>query len=314
MKKNKQEPKSHDCRVCSSWDEIVSWVDQFPLPNITISEDGEIDSRVWAFRGVKDSDYALEPSVERHARSKGMDWAALESLVSSEFKARARAHLAPSLIPEDELTWLALMQHYAVPTRLLDFTYSPYVALYFGIRNSRKATKGKHLRLYAVNVTALNSRFERVAYEAEREGKGEEPRQVSFDPDTFGTDRDFLMAETEGLLKLIVNSMTAEGKRRRLLNSTGAACATAPPAFNPRLASQQGLFLLNCAEQLNLGESLVKMMDNRRVWQTTVDIPLAIAPKIEEKLFNMNIHDQSLFPDLEGLSGFIRQKIRLQWK
>lgn len=66
-------------------------------------------------------------SIEREALDKSMEWAALEALVLSEYIARARMHLSAPLIPSDEVTWLAQMQHYAIPTRLLDFTYSPFV-------------------------------------------------------------------------------------------------------------------------------------------------------------------------------------------
>ena len=36
--------------------------------------------------------------------------------------------------------------------------------------------------------------------------------------------------------------------------------------------------------------------------------------EIEERLFQMNIHEQALFPDMEGLAGLICQKLRLHWK
>ena len=318
--KSSEHSEGHEHRTCSSWDELYDWIETFPLPETSITEEGEMGATTWVFRGVRDSAYSLEPSIERYAQSKTMEWAALETLVISEFKARASTHLTPSLIPNDELTWLAIMQHYAIPTRLLDFTYSPYVALYFGIRDNRSYETEKHLRLYAINKNALNDRFRHIAREAARQEKAADRsgsarlRLGSFAPEFQTTDRDSMTAEAKELRDLIAGSLTAAGKRRGLLHQKGSVCATAPPSFNPRLASQQGLFLLNCSEQLAFGESLAKMMGNRTGWQRIADIPLRLAQEIETRLFKMNIHDQSLFPDLEGLAGLIRQKIHLQWK
>ncbi len=300
-------------KKCTGWNDINEWISTIPLPEVSIAEDGEIDERKWAFRGVKSHCSSLEPSIEREARSKSLQWAALETLVISEFKARANSHLLKSSLPRDELTWLADMQHYGVPTRLLDFTYSPYVALYFAIRQPAER-KAHAVKLYAVNTTALNLRFSQVASQAVRKAGGRRPPVASLNPDDFSTDKDMITAETEGLRGLIEVSLVAKGKQRSELNRQGCVSAAVPPSFNPRLTSQQGLFLLNCAEQLTFQDSLTEMMGNRTDWLRSAVIPVAQAPEIEQNLFRMNIHEQSLFPDIEGLSGLIRQKIRLQWR
>jgi hypothetical protein len=48
-------------------------------------------------------------------------------------------------------------------------------------------------------------------------------------------------------------------------------------------------------------------------WCKTLDINIGAAYDIEQRLFQMNIHEQSLFPDMQGLAGLIDQRLRLHW-
>jgi len=99
----------------------------------------------WWFRGQADSDWTLEPSLRRaikgldsaYARAHGIELGALRRF-------QDRAHL---FLPSDGVdrskwklpAWWALMQHFGCPTRLLDWTESPYVALYFAAISETQA-------------------------------------------------------------------------------------------------------------------------------------------------------------------------------
>jgi FRG domain-containing protein len=213
------------------------------------------------------------------------------------------------------------MQHYGIPTRLLDFTYSPFVALYFAIREQCNDKERSHVRLWAIDETAVNARFKGVVHQAETEARkraGEVESRLripSMHPYDFATDGDIVISEIQELPPLIAKALRATGTLRGELERQGSVAVASPPAFNPRLASQQGVFLVNCAESLSFGESLKRMMaSHRAVWCKRFDISTDAIPHIEQKLFQMNIHEQSLFPDMEGLAGFIRQRARLHWK
>jgi hypothetical protein len=55
------------------------------------------------------------------------------------------------------------------------------------------------------------------------------------------------------------------------------------------------------------------MQGEKQQWYKRFRVPEDALEKVEEQLFQFNIHDLSLFPDIEGLAGFVRQKIRLHW-
>ncbi|HBL27340.1 MAG TPA: hypothetical protein DD490_10950 [Acidobacteria bacterium] len=330
MTEKSEDPRCPN-RILSSWPQIAECLGEFPAPRQAIEYDLEdgypSDEKIsWVFRGLKSSSYGLQPTIERQARFTGWDWSALEKHVSNEFKARARMHLSASLIPADELSWLALMQHHAIPTRLLDFTYSPFVALYFAVRAGYEGPARTHVRLWAVDAEAVKDKCS--AWCAQRTAMKEEASRLlpaSPDPDDFQTQRDAVVAEAKNWGEIIEKALVGTGKFRGELNRQGCVFAALPAAANPRLVSQQGVFLFNCAEDLDFQASLTKMMKGREArpgslrpavpaWCKTFDISVELIPEIEKRLFQMNIHEQSLFPDLEGLAGLIGQKIRLHWK
>jgi len=64
---------------------------------------------------------------------------------------------------DDKLTWLAWIQHYGGPTRLLDFTFNPAIGLYFALRNAEPA--GGPFCVHALHVSSIRNRSKSVRSE-----------------------------------------------------------------------------------------------------------------------------------------------------
>jgi hypothetical protein len=126
----------------TSWEAFLKLVVQAPYSN-------------WAFRGERDERWPLYSSLSRYLKNFGVDqraWSDQESRILRVFKRKAHQFLAQPPEPDDDFQWLALMQHHGAPTRLIDFTWSPYVAAFFALE--RTLTDGV---VWAMNPATINS-------------------------------------------------------------------------------------------------------------------------------------------------------------
>lgn len=103
--------------------------------------------RKWIYRGQSNAEWQLQSSLYRsiyQARfirdMAGIPGSSINHRLNEEnmlerFKSCAHLHLSHLPRSRDSLSWLALMQHHGAPTRLLDFSFSPYIALYFALES-----------------------------------------------------------------------------------------------------------------------------------------------------------------------------------
>lgn len=92
----------------------------------------------WLFRGQRCPEWKLETSLERAARRCGVSQSEYERQIWGEFRRHAHSYVSRVPLEPNTIEWLAFMQHYGAPTRLLDFTYSFWIAVFFAYEEADK--------------------------------------------------------------------------------------------------------------------------------------------------------------------------------
>lgn len=224
----------------------------------------------FAFRGLSRADHSLSSSLVRLS-SGGAATARLEMALLRNFRKYAHAERAHA---DSIWHWLALAQHRGLPTRLLDWTYSPLVALHFATEHPEDFdTDGA---VWCVNFVQANRRLpSRLKKILEQEGS--ETLTVEM-LGGFATLREFDALARDPFLVFME-----------------------PPAIDRRILNQFALFSLMSSPTAKMDEWLRQRPDLCRL----VIVPSSLKWEIRDKLDQANVNERILFPDLDGLSRWL---------
>jgi hypothetical protein len=192
--------------------------------------------------------------------------------------AESRSQRCPPF--DDHLGWLILGKHFGLPTRLLDWTASPLVALYFAAQEDR-ATPNCDGCLWAIHAGELNSAMiDKRRLMAADDPEVKSLADVAFEP--------HLGAAQEMI----------RGNERRAL-------AVGTREIDPRVLVQQGFFTIH-ADETDLSEVPYRSQD--RPWRRAFRISAAAKPIVSEVLRALSITKSTLFPDLGALAEELKSR------
>ena len=272
----------------------------------------------FVFRGMGDYNWHLESSLERmikrfHSKNKTAHRIypqGYEMDMLKEFQWKyPKYEKINNPKADDIIEWLSIMQHYGSPTRLVDFTYSPYVALFMAIDSSNEENDAS---LWCLNEIILRT-------------------IICDDYEKKNDTRISGIVSQKELIYQIANKVLYDS-----IMDDGRACVpniylVQPHKVNERILAQQGLFAIPEKIGVPFEENLFSLVDNQNPeivpFQDVIEysnsdkmfkphdyflikirIPLKFRLDITKSLCLMNISAETMYPGLEGLAKSLNRQ------
>jgi len=254
-------------RVIRSWGEFVDIVQRWQ------------GFRNWCFRGQASAEWPLRTSLSRHievAKVCEQAWMLQESRIRRIF--RRKSHLFANDLPQDdELEWLALMQHHGSPTRLLDFTWSPYVAAFFALERA-----ADDAAIWAINLPLLWTLHER--------------HKIGGVSVTVADPRDSDAFE-----------------KYYAVNKYAFVWQGDPFRMPQRVVAQSGTFLVSSHLGMTVEDILASYPGTGDLLVQFVLETSKLRAEAMASLYSMNITQATLFPGLDGLARSMAYEFEYSW-
>jgi hypothetical protein len=235
----------------------------------------------WAFRGQSDAEWPLAPSLSRHVQLTRVHRDACpiqEQRTLRIFKRKAHLYLEKVPDPDDDFHWLALMQLHGAPTRLLDFTWSPYVAAFFALNRAFEDSA-----LWAINTARLW-----LTHDAHPE---------------LGMDHERMNPRQPGNLQ------------KYFFSNTGSFVWYGEPfVMTRRLVAQSGTFLVPGTLFASIDEIISHYPRAEELLTKFVFDSEAVRGEAMSHLYSMNIGHSTVFPDLDGLARSMAWEFEHHWE
>lgn len=229
----------------------------------------------WLFRGEPRPFPTGLPGVARHLSPNAKDPNGAECHRLAHFQELAEYQLShhERSIAKDAYGWMMLAQHHGMPTRLLDWTFSAWVAVYFAARAD-------------LNHDGLIWCFDPVVVAAHADQSlAEKLAESAAEPTIEG-----FCSKVRGL--------------GEVMGTVGLRGGT------PRMVAQRGAYTIGAPIRLDhrkyIGESVKRASDESAV---VVVVPKELKPTLMQELWRMNIHGASLFPGVDGVGLAMRESM-----
>lgn len=243
------------------------------------------------FRGAGQASYKLLPTLYRHPSHRTIDsLERLERNLMMRFQQRSIPFMTRTLA--DNWDSLFFMQHYGIPTRLLDWTENPFIGLYFAIMSS------------PFNGQIVNGR-------AELEFSSDAALWI-LDPTAWNQHALRQQRFDRGILMPSDEALQSYKPLTRFSDMNVYPVAIYGAHNSPRIVAQRGSFMIFGQSTQGMEDAFLEESFPSLCLQKVV-LARDILPAMRRSILKNGITESVVFPDLEGLSREIKRDFEFEY-
>lgn len=282
-----------DLQEIKSLEKFISILEQLPTKRNNL------------FRGHSNINYGIQPSLFRDPKLYKNEYMMYQELVirCPESFVSCQTHI----------DFLVEMQHYGLPTRLLDFSLNPLVALYFACENAVGigevivySVDNKEIVYSKSEKTSILSSLAVLPYE----------KQKAICMAASGNDLEKFYSEQEPLLEEIKIERSAFCRKLNWADVCSPIFVK-PPYGNKRIAHQNGIFLLWGLDYSYYGENKEpgysgdkeKYRYEKGDKKIVFYIPSKMKGPILRSLDRVGINKAYIYPEIDDVADYIKNAI-----
>ena len=228
---------------------------------------------LYIYRGMSNADFDIVTSLRRVCKHKA---AKLEPVILSNFTKYAALE-EPSI---ETSVWrqMILGQHHGLPTRLLDWSFSPLTSLHFAMSEGNLDDMDKHdCVVWRIDVNELHAML---------------PRKYQSVMEQAQT--------TVFSLKMLQEACSGPGEYDADMGGD-AMLIVEPPSIEPRIINQYSFFSIVPTEM----EDVVDFLNQKTEKTVRYIIKKEVRWQVRDLLDQLNISERIVYPGLDGLSQWL---------
>lgn len=227
------------------------------------------------YRGLPNEAYNLATSLQRNCKDKHKD---VEKCILRNFTKYAATE--DSQLKESIWRQLIIGQHHGLPTRLLDWTYSPLIGLHFATSGEDLSCMDKHDGIvWKVDLEELNKLLP-INYQ-----------------EKLNSEKAYLF--TIDMLMSLVNDIDKYDNDMK----ENSMVLIEPPSIDERIINQYSYFSIIPYEIKDIEKFLI----NRTRNSVKYVIDKNLRWRVRDMLDQMNINERIMYPGLDGISAWIKR-------